>query len=486
MEKNNKKPILYHGRLPMNRREMLASGAIPALTWLTTPTSLLSTFAAAGVAQAQELCKTGAVDKFPAFINVNCSGGWWACGNWIPLTEGRELLPSYGRNGLGSANNLVGMIVKDGHFKNKPPFFSGSGFMAGVQSGLVPNLASLALAKTNFVGMPLQSQNDTNTNKLSPISLLQKAGVGGTGILPFFGQQDSITGVNQTPAFSNPLKAPLLVNNYNSIVNALGVADRLSALNHAQKTKMFKASQALSAVQSRNLASLTGGSLLDRLLNLANVDNTKLIENPSGLDLDPRVNTAFSAVWGLNANTQPGDRDLVNAATVYNIINGNAGAGGMQVGGCDYHGSALGPTIAKDNEIGTLVGRILQSLHVMSKPGFIAVTTDGSVGAPPSDIPGTDPTADRGDSSAIYMMYYDPTDSVQAPDWQVGHMKADPNAEAADDTFLVGGNPEIATAAVIANFFAAANKMNSWTSVPELNRTFDSLQLKKIVKFNAA
>jgi hypothetical protein len=435
-----------------------------------------------GIAEAQELCKANAAAKFPAVININANGGWWANGNVIPLTEGRELLPHYGRNGLGSAANLVGMIVKDGHFKNKPPFFSGSGFLAGAQTGLVPNLAAQALAKTNFVSLPVQSQNDSDTNKFAPPMLLQKLGYEGK-ILPYLGQSDNGIGISNAAAFGMP-KAPLIVNNFDNIANALGVGDRLAQLNQVQKTNMFKASQALSQAQARKLASMTGGSLLDRLLGQANVDNTKLIENPSGLDLDPMVNPAFAAVWGLNANTAKNSRDYVNGAMLYNCINGNSGGIGIEVGGCDYHGSTLAQTIAKDTEIGTLVGKILQSLHVMNAPGYIVINTDGSVGAPPSDIPGVDPTADRGDSSSIYMMYYDPTDSVEAPDSQLGHMKNDPDAEAADDRFLVGGNAEIATAAVVANFLSASGKMNLWTSVPELNRTFDSLQLKQILKFH--
>tara|TARA_B110001454_G_scaffold64823_1_gene62960 strand:- start:5624 stop:7084 length:1461 start_codon:yes stop_codon:yes gene_type:complete len=482
MENNNSnKPKLYHGRRPVTRREFLASGAIPMMSYMI-PSALMTTFAKAGIAQAQELCKVGEASKFPPIVNINANGGWWVAGNNIFLTEGRELLPSYGRNGLGSAANLVSQIVKTGHFKNQPPFYSGSGFLAGVQTSLVNGAASAALAKTNFVSMPLQSQNDSDTNKLAPFYLLQKAGLSGK-ILPNLGRTDNGIGVSNASAFGMS-PAPLIVNNVDNIVNALGVGDRLAQLNQVQKTNLFKASQNLSFAQSRKLASLTGGSLLDRLLGQANADNSKLIENPAGLDLDPRMNAQFAAVWGLNNNTPKNAEDYINASLIYNAINGNCGAVGIEVGGCDYHGSTLAQTIAKDNEIGTLTGKILQSFAAMGSPGFIMINTDGSVGAPPSDIPGTDPTADRGDSSGIYMMYYDPTDSVQAPDSQVGHMKNDPDAEAADDKFLVGGNAEIATAAVFANFLSAAGKMNLWTAIPETNRTFDSMQLAKILKFH--
>lgn len=479
--KKDKKPILYHGKKPVTRREFLASGAVPFMAWVTAPT-LLTTFAKSGVAQAQELCKVIAGSSLPPVVTINLNGGWRATGNWIALTEGRELLPTYGRQGLGSAANLVSMIVKDGHFKNKPPFYSGSGFLAGVQTSLVPNLASLALGKTHFIGMPVQSQNDSDINKFDISYLLGKAGMQGK-ILPFTGRVDNGIGVSNSSAFAMP-KAPLIVNNVDNIINALGVGDRLAQLSEAQKTKMFKASQNLSAVQSRKLASMTGGSLLDRLLGQANADNTKLIENPAGLDLDPIANPALAAVWGLNANTGRGTQDYVNAALVYNAINGNSGGVGIELGGYDYHGSDLATTIAMDNAAGVVVSKVLQSFHVMNSPGFIVVNSDGGVGAPPSDIPGVDPTADRGDAGGILMMAYDPSDTVESTDSQVGHMKSDPDAEAADDRFLVGGNPEIAAAGVFANYLSFAGKMNLWTSIPETSRTFDSLQLDKIVKIH--
>lgn len=483
--KKDKKPLLYHGRKPVTRREFLASGSVPFMAWVAAP-SLLTTFSKMGIAQAQDLCKVNAAASLPPVVTVNLNGGWRATGNWIALTEGRELLPSYGIQGMGSAANLVGMIVKDGHFRNKPPFYSGSGFLAGVQTSNVANLASEALKNTDFLGMPVQSQNDSDINKFDISYLLGKAGMVGK-ILPAMGQTDNGIGVSNSSAFAMP-KAPLIVNNVDNIVNALGVGDRLATLSHAQKTKMFKASQQLSQIQARKIASLTGGTLLDRLLGQANADNTRLIENPSGLDLDPITNPAFAAVWGLMGNNNTpvprNSQDYVNAALVYNAINGNSGSIGIELGGYDYHGSTLADTIAMDTAAGVVIAKILQSFHVMKSPGFIVVNSDGGVGAPRSDIPGVDPTADRGDAGGIYMMAYDPDNRAQSIDSQVGHMKNDPDAEAADDRFLVGGNPEIAAAGVFANYLSFAGKMNLWSTIPETNRTFDTLQLEKIVKIH--
>lgn len=479
-------PKLYHGRKPVTRRELLASGAIPFMASMTGP-SLMSLFARSGIAEAQELCKANATVKMMPFVTVNLNGGWGATRNWIALTEGRELLPHYGRQGLGSAANLVSNIVKEGHFKNKPNFYSGSGFLAGVQTSLVNGLGAEALSKANFLGLPLQSQNDSDTNKFDATALVSKLGYKGR-ILPNLGRVDNGIGVSNATAFFAP-PAPLIVNNVDNIVNALGVADRLGSLSQNQKASLFRASSKLSEVQARNLASLTGGSLLQRLLGTSNSENVKLIENPSGLDVDPLTSTLigaaqFRTVWGLTANTAKNSNTYINASLIFNAINGNAGTVSIELGGYDYHGSDLATTNQMDTQAGTLIGQLIQSFHVMGSPGFIHVVSDGGVGAPISDTPGVDPTADRGDAGAAFSIAYDPTGSLEAADSQLGHMKSDPDAEAADDRFIVGGNPEIAAAAVVANYLNAQGMGNLWSTVPELNRTFDPVALEKIIKFH--
>jgi hypothetical protein len=475
---NQQAPILYHGRKPMNRREFLASGAIPFVAYLTVP-SFFSILAKSGVAHAEEICKVSTTKMIPV-VTVNLSGGAGLTRNWIPLTEGRELLPKYHKIGLGLSSNLVGQITKA--FQNNAPFWSSSGILAGINTSLVPGMASEAMMKAQFVGMCQQSQNDSDANKFDIQGLIAKAGMKGK-ILPNLGRFDNGIGVSNSSAFLMP-PPPLIVGNVDNIANALGVANRLGTLSLNQKSGLFKSITSLSEWQARKLASMTGGDALSSLLGQANIDNTALISNPAGLDLDPIVNTAFSQVWGLNANTAKGSADYINASLVYNAINGNAGSIGIEMGGYDYHGDDLATTNAKDTAAGVVIGKILQSFHAMKSKGFIIVNSDGGVGAPASDIPGADPTADRGDAGAVFMIAYDPTSSTQAVDSQLGHMKSNPEAEAADDTFLVGGSPEIGAAAVFANYLSFNGMADKFSNIAETSRVFDAADLDKILKIH--
>ncbi len=477
MKKSNEaKPLLYHGRKPLNRREFLASGAIPFMAYMTAP-SFLSILARSGVAEAQEICSTS-TEKMIPLVTINLSGGAGLTRNWIPLTEGRQLLPRYHKIGLGLGSALASQVVQS--FRNNASFYAGSQMLTGIRTSAVAGLADQALMFTNFVGLCQQSQNDTDANKFDIQGLVTKAGHKGK-ILPNLGRFDNGIGVSNASAFLMP-PAPLIVSNVDTLVNALGVANRLSSLNQAQKTSLFKASAALSERQARSLANMTGGTALSNLVNQSNADNVQLISNPTGLDLDPRNNAAFAQVWGLNANTSKNDATYVNASLVYNAINGNAGSIGIEMGGYDYHGDDLATTNNKDLAAGVMIGRVIQSFHVMNSKGFIVVNSDGGVGSPASDTPGADPVSDRGDAGAVFMMAYDPTQMTQASDSQLGHMKSNPDAEAADDTFIVGGNVEVGAAAVFANYLSFNGMLGKFSSISETARTFDSVGLDKVVK----
>ncbi|MEK6772310.1 MAG: hypothetical protein AABY64_00085 [Bdellovibrionota bacterium] len=472
------KPILYHGRKPLNRREFLASGAIPFMAYVTVP-SVLSILGRGGVAEAAEICASS-TQKMAPVVTINLNGGAGLTRNWIPLTEGRELLQKYHRIGLGLGSNLASQISRA--FRNNAPFYASSSMLAGLRTSTVAGMADQALMSADFVGVCQQSQNDTDANKFDIQGLIAKAGLKGR-ILPALGRVDNGIGVSNSTALIAP-PPPLIVGSVDSLANALGIANRLGALTQVQKTNIFKATSALSELQARNLASMTGGTTLAGLVNQANSDNLQLVGNPAGLDLDPRNNAAFAQVWGLNANTARNDSAYVSAALVYNAINGNSGSIGIEMGGYDYHGDDLASTNNKDLAAGVMIGRVIQSFHAMQSKGFIIVNSDGGVGAPASDTPGADPTTDRGDAGAVFMIAYDPTMTTQTSDSQLGHMKNNPDAEAADDTFLVGGSVEVGAAAVFANYLSFNGMLGKFSAMAETARIFEGSNLDKVVKIH--
>lgn len=453
----------------VTRRDFLASGLIPFSASLFMP-SYLNIFAKSGVAEAQEIvCKSASALDLCPFISIKLSGGAAMSANFLPHDQGLQPLPSYSKMGMGKAGNFN--IVQD--FSNKAPFYELSNVLIGIRSAA----DSATLNKASFVGMPVRSADDSANNKFDITGLVAKSGLNGK-ILPNLGKANTVTGVNNLPAYIAP-PSPLIVSSYDAIVGALGVSGALSNFSKDQKAALFRSVASMTASQSAKLQNVTGGATLTRLLQCANQDNSKLISNANGLDTDPLSNAAFAAIWGINNNTSKTSQDFVFASMVYNALNGNAGTVNLEIGGYDYHNNTRTSGDAKDNEAGVVIGRVLQSMSVMNKKGFIMVTSDGSVSSPDSDSPGGPWGSDRGIAGCAYMIGFDPAGAHAVKKFQVGHFTS---GQAADDSFITGAGPEIAGGGIFANYLAFNGKLNLINNY--LPRVFESHDLDKIVVFS--
>ncbi len=457
-----------HDVKPVTRRDLLSTGLIGFSSSMVLP-SFLTILARSGVAQAQEsLCKVASTNDLCTFISVKCSGGMAVSANALPLDKGGLLLSSYSKMGGGTGGSLPVAY----EFANRAVFHAGSGVLAGIRA----QASTLTLANANFVPNWYRAQDDSSQNKLDITGLVIGSGVTGN-ILPNLGRARTSTGVNNEFAHRQP-PAPLIVSQYNDLPASLGVSGSLSALSTAQKTSLFQSVQSLTSSQAQAIQNMTGGTLLSRLLGCANTDNTKLVGNASSLNIDPLGNPAFSAVWGINGNTNKGSQDFVFATMVFNAINKNASTVNLEIGGGDYHNNTRASGDTKDLEIGSVLGRILQSFAVMGKKGFVVFTTDGCVTSPESDTVGGVWASDRGVASGGYMLSYDPVGPHIIKGQQLGHFTS---GQAADDTFLTGGSAELAAGGYFANYLGFNGKINLLETF--LPRVFTTAEADLITKF---
>ena len=432
-----------HG-IPLSRREMLASGMIPFAATIAMP-SWLKVFANAGVAQAEDLvCSTSAGGNLPAFVQIKLNGGAAMGYNFIANAAGGVLPTSLAKYGGGTASNLP--LING--FANGAQFYAGSGFYAG----LVATAQPATLMKTAFAGVPCVIGDDSSTQKLGLLGAVNDSGLRGS-LIQSIGTADTITGIPATPAVTPGMEAPLNITRLEDVLGSLGVSGALSQLSSAQKSKLFSTIQNLTAGQVAAIQGLNGAETLSRLMQCANISNSTLIGNSSQLNISPLTNAAFATLWGITNATATNNQNFVFATQVQNAINGNSGPVGMSMGGYDYHGSTRAATDAKDNQAGVLVGRILESLALMQKPGFVVVCSDGAVSSDVSETPGQAWASDGGGTSCIYMMYYNPVTAPVANGFQVGQMTMGGRA---DDSFITGGDPEKAAAAVLYNYLAVA------------------------------
>jgi len=464
-----------HGK-PVTRREMLASGLIPFAASFAMP-SWLQMFANAGVAQAQDsLCaKAGSV--LPAFIQFKANGGFAAGMNFVANAAGGQMVKDFSKYGGGSDANLS--LVTE--FSNKAQFLATSGFLTGLRTSALPE----TLAKAAFIGVPCRIGDDSGTQKLGLISAVGKAGLVG-GILPNLGTEATTTGLSAEPAINRGTEPPLRVGRQEDVAGSLGVQGILNNLNQQQKEKLFATIKKVTADQTASLQGLNGAQTLSRLIQCANISNADLVtKGTAGLNISPLGNNQFQTLWGINANTSTSAQNFVFASLVWNALQGNAGAVGLSMGGYDYHDGSRTTGDARDTTLGLMVGRALQSLALLQKPGFIVVCTDGAVSSAVSATPGAPWTSDGGGTSCLYAIYYDPTRDVKANGFQVGQMTS---RGVADESFITGGNPELAAGAVLLNYLSVAygSEAVSKFELVAGRRPFSPDQIEKIKILSAA
>jgi hypothetical protein len=468
-DKNGKEIFPHlHERPLLSRRDLLGAGIISFAAAMTLP-SLLDLLLSSNAAYAKDIgCPVGNTTGLIPLITLNLSGGAALSANWLPMDKGMQLLPSYDKMGLGNPSNLTVEKIMGANF-------AGGGvskFLTGLKAA-----APTALLKTSFVGVPVQSRDDSGANKFDITGMAAKAGYAG-GMLPNLGRQNTPTGTKNDFAYVKP-PTPLAVGSFNDLASALGVAGSLSQLNDSQKTRMFKMIQDLNSAQSRTLAAASGGSEMGLLVECASQNNHKMSSQSSGA-ISPLANAAFAAIWGINNNTAANSQSMVFASMVYNALKGNAGTVNLEIGGYDYHNNTRTTGDQKDQEAGTVVGQILESAALLKTKVFIVVTSDGAVSSAVSSANTSPWVSDRGSAGSAYMLGFDPKQAPETSGSQLGRFTV---GQTADETFLTGSSPELAAAGIFANYLSFSSRLQLFE--PTLPRVFSAAQLEQVLRFRS-
>lgn len=453
---------LGHGK-PVNRRELLASGLISFSAYLVLPSwiSLVSSTANAQAVACGQAASSGLVP----YLSLNLAGGAGLQANFVPHDQANQRLANYDRMGLGKsgANLPIEMEFGNVPFAGKKPGTQVliSQFLAGLRSR-APN----AIGRTAFVAVNSRGRDDSSENKLSTAGLLAQAGLQGS-LLPFLGTERTVSGVRQLPAVVRP-SSPLTVRSLNSLIGSIVPASDLpSLLSVQQRTSLLNLISKLSSSQVRKLSSDDQGTETKNLLECANIKNeqVKSLIDSGAVVIDPRKDSngaALSALWGIDNATNVSNESLVFASMTYNVLQGNSGAGALEMGGYDYHDNTRTTSDTRDFNAGVVVGRALETAHILGKKLFIQVTTDGAVDsgetANNASFESTW-TSDRGTANVSYILYYDPAGRAATSGFQVNHFTA---GQAADESTVLGTS-EGAAVAIFANYLKINNRMDLLT-----------------------
>ncbi len=469
VEKNFQDYCISHGKRPMTRRELLGAGVLSFSATMTLPTLAGMLLPLQARAQSDECPSSASGLSLAPFITLNLSGGAMLASNYVPMDAGGQTLASYNKMGLGN-----GAVPIDREFGNVP--FAGEG-ISKLLVQLRANATAQTLAKTSFVAIPVRSRDDSGDNLFDASGMVAKAGLVGTD-LPNLGSNSTETGIRQMYAKIKP-PTPLRVSNYTDIAGALalGATGPLSNLEEPQKISLLRLITRLSESQIQKVNNQSGGRMLANLVGCATNKNVELAEREKPT-VDVRQDTSLAPVWGVANNTGDNNQAVVFGSMVKSALIGVSGTVALEQGGYDYHNGTRTTGDQRDGEAGATIGRILESAALLGKKVFIYVTSDGSCVSPTSDDRAAPWSSDRGEAGVAFMLAYDPQARPATSGFQIGHFTS---GQAADDKFITGGSPELASCAVLANYLKFNNRMDLIT--PVIGSTFNTSQLDQIIKF---
>ncbi len=282
-----------------------------------------------------------------------------------------------------------------------------------------------ALANTTGTIIPALSQNDTNVNPHNPMYAIYQYGARG-GLLDLIGSQSSMSGGNSMSPMSMmiPSATPVKISSStdskglvntgqlstllplpSDVTAVMESVKRISDAKYSQVTAYTDATMntaALGPHGSQACGYTKSAYVIDAYGNPASV-------NP---DVDPNI-VGPTGIF-TTAEYQASNDFQKTAAVMKLVIDGNAAAGTIEMGGFDYHTGDRMTGEGRDFNLGNCIGAVLEYAARKNKPVMIYVFSDGSLassGMIDNSVGGRGKgvwTGDNQNVAATYFLVFDP------------------------------------------------------------------------------
>jgi hypothetical protein len=496
---------------PRTRREFLAQGFITGAATVIAPT-LAGMLAypraaratlAADIQAAVTACNiTTGAGKIP-FICFDLSGGGNIAGSNV-LVGGPagqlDFLSVAGYSKLGLPGTMVPNASATGSFVDASfglRYHSDSAHLRGMKL----RASAAAMAGTTGTIIPALSQNDTNTNPHNPMYGIYQFGARG-GLLNLIGTQSSVSGGNSMapPTMVIPAAQPSVIDSSADskglvstgqlatlLPNSADVTNVLESMKRVSDAK-YGAVTAYPANAALNTAALGSAGIeacgYTKSAYIVDKYNSPSAVNP---DVDPNI-VGASGIFQ-TAEYQANSDYQATAAVMKLVIDGNAAAGTIEMGGFDYHTGDRATGEAKDLNLGNCIGAVLEYANRVGKPVMIYVFSDGSLasnGMIDNSVGGRGKgvwTADNQSVAATYFLVFNPAGravSAQSnPEMSLQLGNFNPDGSQNTTGSPAGNNVPNLVQMVILNYMAlhSANAIAQWPTLwpaPNLNNTLGS------------
>jgi len=422
-------PILHadHAR-PTSRRDFLSAGLITGSATVVVPT--LASMLASQAARADVLTDltgigsagcgiTGGAGKIP-FICFDLSGGANIAGSNVLIgKQGGQLdfLTTAGYSKLGLPGNMTPNLVNQIDQQYGVAFHIDSAFLRGM------NMRTQAATRANANGTVIsaRSENDTGNNPHNPMYGIARTGARGE-LLTLIGSQSSDSGGNSMApiAMVDPKVRPTKVDRASDVTGLVDTGELGTLFTDPADAVSVMESMAVLTHRKHGVVStgLPTDADLKQFNKCGYVKSAYLAErfnNPASLNpgIDPRI------VGPTGIFTQAeydGDAEFRKTAAVMKmVIDGNAGAGTIQMGGFDYHTGDRSTGEMRDIRAGQCMGACLEYAARVGRPLMLYVFSDGSLssnGMIDNSMGGRGKgvwTGDNQATAASFFMVYNPT-----------------------------------------------------------------------------
>jgi hypothetical protein len=518
------KPLGIHDPLllqehprPRTRREFVAQSFMTGAATVIAPTlaGMLAYPRAAraglapDIATAVQNCNiTTGAGKIP-FICFDLAGGGNIAGSNVLVggPKGQmDFLSVAGYSKLGLPGSMVPNASAAGSFVDASfglRYHSDSAHLRGMKL----RASAKAMAGTNGTVIPAMSNNDTNTNPHNPMYGIYQAGARG-GLLDLIGSDSSQSGGSSmsppTMVIASAMPTKISSSRDSSGLVSTG---QLSTLlpNSADVTNVLESMKRISDAKYAQVQAYTDPNLNAIALGgVANGVPTPGIQacgytksayivdkynSPSAVnpDVDPNI-VGASGIFTTSEYQANSDYQKT-AAIMKLVIDGNAAAGTIEMGGFDYHSGNRMDGEARDLNLGNCIGACLEYASRVNKPVMIYVFTDGSLassGMIDNSVGGRGKgvwTADNQSVASTYFLVFNPAGKpvpAQAnPELslQIGNFNPDGSLNTTGSP--AGNNVLNLVQMVVLNYMAlhSAGAAAAWPSLwpaPNLNNTLGS------------
>jgi len=506
---------LDHPR-PRTRREFVAQSFMTGAATVIAPTlaGMLAYPRAARASLAGDIqaavtaCNiTTGAGKIP-FICFDLAGGGNIAGSNVLVggPKGQlDFLSVAGYSKLGLPGSMVPNASAAGSFVDSSfglRYHSDSAHLRGMKL----RASAKAMAGTTGTVIPAMSNNDTNTNPHNPMYGIYQAGARG-GLLDLIGSNSSQSGGNSM-APPTMVIASAMPTKISSSQDSKGLVStgQLSTLlpplpdgTDPDVTNVLESMKRISDAKYAQVQAYTNPALNTAALGPKGIQacgytkSAYIVDkysSPSAVnpDVDSNIVGASGAIF-TTAEYQANSDYQKTAAIMKLVIDGNAAAGTIEMGGFDYHSGNRMDGEARDLNLGNCIGACLEYASRVNKPVMIYVFTDGSLasgGMIDNSVGGRGKgvwTADNQSVAATYFLVFNPNGKPVAaqanPEMslQIGNFNPDGSLNSTGSP--AGNNVPNLVQMVVLNYMALhdANAISAWPTLfpaPNLNNTLGS------------